>query len=482
MFQSRQSHSARHVVNTRPQPGRLTLAPVPPRSFLTRLAHWLHNLATGRPSSHITPAPVPPRHRTRRFPKLEQLDDRILPTTFLAVEDIYFVNHDHQLTGYAAYGEPLGLLNNDYHSECLPFSIVRFGAAGQVGIPYLMPSNSTITLEADGSFLFQPAAHWTGSESFSYVISDGTNEATGEAIFMVTNTPPAPAEDYFSIAMNDTLTGSPNSYWTPGLLDNDTNTDGDPQSITAVNNQANLVGTAFTTAMGGTLTVQANGAFTYQPANNWSGTDMFNYTVSDGVATGTASVYIAVAQGNPPPPPPPQYNMPPQLSMNIAYGARRSLTITGVVNDEAPGGLEVVLSGSVTAWVSVNNDGTFYLYVSEAIALGPVQGSTTDAQGLQSNTVTLAITSAPPAIENFVLMPAMDGFFTFTGRVVDESAANLVVTFGGLPCLVGQTVTTDANGNFTFTIFIPLSQRGQVTAQVTDWWGLESEIVYEYVM
>ncbi|WP_346915327.1 Ig-like domain-containing protein [uncultured Roseibium sp.] len=66
------------------------------------------------------------------------------------------------------------------------------------------------------------------------------------------------------------------------LVDNgagaDRDIDGDTLTVTA--------GT-FATAEGGSVTIDANGAFTYTPAADFNGSDSFTYTVSDGTTTDT---------------------------------------------------------------------------------------------------------------------------------------------------------------------------------------------------
>jgi VCBS repeat-containing protein len=59
----------------------------------------------------------------------------------------------------------------------------------------------------------------------------------------------------------------------PGVLINDDDPDDQPQPLTAVN---------FTAPSHGTLTFNANGAFTYTPDDDYFGTDSFTYQASDG--------------------------------------------------------------------------------------------------------------------------------------------------------------------------------------------------------
>ncbi len=45
---------------------------------------------------------------------------------------------------------------------------------------------------------------------------------------------------------------------------------------------------------GSTITVNQDGSFTYTPATGFTGTDVFSYTITDGITTSTATVSILV--------------------------------------------------------------------------------------------------------------------------------------------------------------------------------------------
>ena len=57
------------------------------------------------------------------------------------------------------------------------------------------------------------------------------------------------------------------------MLANDTDADGDPLTAVLVTGPSH-----------GTLTLNANGSFTYTPAANYNGTDTFTYRANDGTA------------------------------------------------------------------------------------------------------------------------------------------------------------------------------------------------------
>ena len=78
---------------------------------------------------------------------------------------------------------------------------------------------------------------------------------------------------------------------TPSLsLDaNDTDLDGDALTVVA--------GT-FATAQGGSITIAADGSYTYTPAPNFNGSDSVDYTVTDGSLTDVGTLNITVTAVN----------------------------------------------------------------------------------------------------------------------------------------------------------------------------------------
>ncbi len=75
------------------------------------------------------------------------------------------------------------------------------------------------------------------------------------------------------------------------MLANDTDVEGDPLTAVLVD-----------TPQHGTLTLNADGSFTYTPDANFNGTDSFTYKANDGQAdTNAATVTITVNPVNDPP-------------------------------------------------------------------------------------------------------------------------------------------------------------------------------------
>jgi VCBS repeat-containing protein len=150
------------------------------------------------------------------------------------------------------------------------------------------PAHGTLTLSADGSFVYIPEAGYAGSDSFTYEASDGavTTPATVAIQVAAVNSLPVAANDSFELAEDGIL-----NVLAPALLANDVDGDGDPLSVALV-----------TRPMHGTLTLNADGSFSYTPYANYQGVDGFSYVATDGPGTSdVAAVTLSIQAMNDPP-------------------------------------------------------------------------------------------------------------------------------------------------------------------------------------
>src|SRR5262245_18620704 len=85
----------------------------------------------------------------------------------VANSDAYAVNEDNTLTVGGA-----GLLANDTDAQNDPLTAVL--ASG--------PNHGSLTLNANGSFTYTPAANFNGSDSFTYNANDGTFDSTAATV------------------------------------------------------------------------------------------------------------------------------------------------------------------------------------------------------------------------------------------------------------------------------------------------------------
>jgi hypothetical protein len=147
------------------------------------------------------------------------------------------------------------------------------------------------------------------------------------------------------------------------------------------------------------------------------------------------------------------------------------VTVSGTVNDDAPGGRTVSLGGVASGSAQTSSNGYFSVSV-QASSLGTVTATTTDVWGQTSPTAQATLTSPAPTIQNLSVQETTNGkMVSITGKVVDASPAGRTVTLGGV--VNGQT-TTNSSGNFSVTL--EASALGQVTAQTTDVWGQSSSV------
>ena len=148
------------------------------------------------------------------------------------------------------------------------------------------PTNGSLTLNADGSFTYEPSGNFNGTDSFTYYATDGTLNSDQATVTITVNAvsdaPVAESETYTVDEDND-LTVNVDA----GLLANDTDVDSDDLEAVLVSGPTN-----------GTLTLGDDGSFTYEPNDDFNGTDSFTYYATDGTLTSaTTTVTITVKCG-----------------------------------------------------------------------------------------------------------------------------------------------------------------------------------------
>ena len=189
------------------------------------------------------------------------------------MNDTYTTNEDTPLT--VALANRILLNDTDVEGSALT-------AVLDVG-----PANGTLTLNADGTFTYTPAANYNGNDTFTYHANDGAGNSNIATVTITIN----PANDA-PVAVNDAYTTSEDTPLTIALansvLVNDT--DVEASTLTAVLDAG---------PSNGTLTLNADGTFTYTPAANYNGSDSFTYHANDGTGNSnivTVTITINVVQ------------------------------------------------------------------------------------------------------------------------------------------------------------------------------------------
>jgi VCBS repeat-containing protein len=161
-----------------------------------------------------------------------------------------------------------GVLGNDSDPENQPLTAILITP----------PVHGTLNLSSNGAFTYQPAPNYFGPDSFVYAANDGRqNSANTSVTLTVTsvNDPPVAMEDAYSLNAGETLTINS----AQGVLANDS--DPDNPILTA---------SLLSTTTNGTLSLAANGSFTYTPNPGFNGNDTFSYTATDGALTSSAVI------------------------------------------------------------------------------------------------------------------------------------------------------------------------------------------------
>ena len=183
----------------------------------------------------------------------------------IAEDDFYSVNEDSILTI-----NPTGVLLNDTNIDSDIFAIIQTN----VGF-------GTLTLNLDGSFTYQPNQNFDSIDSFTYVATNGTHNSNNATVTLFVN----PINDA-PIAQNDTASTPEDTPVTIPVLNNDFDVDDDFFIINSITQGTN-----------GTITTNGT-TVTYTPNLDFNGTDSFVYTISDGILTDNATVYVTVGLVN----------------------------------------------------------------------------------------------------------------------------------------------------------------------------------------
>ncbi len=149
-----------------------------------------------------------------------------------------------------------------------------------------LPKQGRLSFNGNGSFVYTPNRNVAGTDSFTYRAKDNRG-GTGKATVTIRVAPPnrAPVADDDSYEVDE-------DQWldvaAPGVLDGDTDAEGDQLSAVKASDPAQ-----------GQLTLNPDGSFSYKPNANFNGSDSFTYKANDGKTDGNeATVSITVNSVN----------------------------------------------------------------------------------------------------------------------------------------------------------------------------------------
>jgi large repetitive protein len=218
----------------------------------------------------------------------------------------------------------IAVLTNDTDVDGDPLTVTSATAA-----------NGSVVINPDGSVTYAPNANFNGTDTITYMISDGkggTSTTTVTVIVAPRNDPP--------VAANDTGTTQEDTPVTLSVLANDRDVDGDPLSVVSA------------TSPDGQLTINADGTITFAPNPNFNGTTTISYAITDGNGGfATASVTLTVTPVNDP---------PVAVNDNASTTEDTPVKIAVLANDRDADGdpLTVTVATAGNGTVVINPDGT----------------------------------------------------------------------------------------------------------------------------
>ncbi|HUQ53245.1 MAG TPA: tandem-95 repeat protein, partial [Gammaproteobacteria bacterium] len=311
-------------------------------------------------------------------------------------------------------------------------------------------TNGALLLGGGGGFFYLPNLNFTGNDSFTYYVIDGTSQSNAATVTITVapsagNTPPVASNDSYPGAEDAPLDVNAAT----GVLANDT--DAQPGPLTAV---------LLSGASNGTVTLRADGSFTYTPNAGFVGDDTFQYRARDGsgAVSAPAAVTLHINQSNDPP-----------VAADDSYTTNEDQTLNVNANNGVLGNdtdperdalTAVLVTGAASGTLTLQPNGSF----SFAPAAG-FSGTVTftyqaDDSTVRGNTATVTITvtavnDPPTAVadtyttteEAALAVTAADGVL----KNDTDSDAGTTLTAALIGNVANGTLTLRPDGSFTFT-------------------------------
>ena len=227
--------------------------------------------------------------------------DEYSVTTVFATNDSYSVDEDVLL-----FVGPSGVLTNDAGPGPLTAEVSA------------NPAHGTLTLSTNGQFTYRSSTNFYGTDTFTYRAVSGSARSRPATVTVTVN----PVADIAGVNNdNYTVNGNGSIFVpAPGVLANDT----DPNSYP-------LTAVLISAPSHGTLSLQADGSFTYTPSNGFAGLDYFLYAANNGYSDSTPAI----------------------ANLNVIAPAA-DYVISGIILSSTT----VSNGGTFTATVTVTNQGT----------------------------------------------------------------------------------------------------------------------------
>jgi hypothetical protein len=342
------------------------------------------------------------------------------------------VNDSYGATAGAALTVPDGgtdLLANDNLGT--PRAALTFFGGGSlggavtdhaVGSAATFGTGGSLQVDANGSFTYTPADGFTGPFTFQYRITNAAGSVDATVTVDVAKAPAAVADAYTTARNTALVTAA------PGLLANDDR--GVPQGTVARfavgtlggPGSGSAAGATIPDGNGGTLQVNADGSFTFTPANSSTAGVSFQYELGNAAGASVGSATIAVTEAP-----------AAQADAYTATGGTLTVAAPGVLANDNRGAPQAVvasfgggtLGGAVTdrtagTAAAFGTGGSLTVGADGSVSFTPSAGFSgdftfryrlTSSTGSSDATVTITVpapTEPPPAVRSATLLQEYD--------------------------------------------------------------------------
>ena len=365
----------------------------------------------------------------------------VVAATPVATDDAYLVAEDQTLNR----GVGNGVLSNDTDPDGDPLTAQLVSG----------PTHGTLNLNANGSFMYTPAANFNGPDTFTYEADDGTSSsppATVTITVTAVNDPPSGTLDTTTISVPEDSGPATDDDRVTAISPGP----GESQPVTFTATPAN--GAMFSSAPA----ISPTGTLTFTPAANTSGSTSVAVSISDGVTTVALGSFTITFSGD---------DDPPSGVLDIAtmtvgedsgaasdagrvtaispgLGESQPITFTVTPADDSlfSSGPAIGATGTLTFTPAANTSG------STSVAVSISDGVTAVALG--SFTITITPVNDPPtaladsygAAEETTLVVAAPGVL---GNDSDIDSTPLTAVLGSAPA--NGTLTLSPTGGFSYT-------------------------------
>jgi hypothetical protein len=310
-------------------------------------------------------------------------------------------------------------------------------------------ADGSVSINSDGTINFTPTSNFTGTTTITYTITDGaggTDSATVTLTVTENNTPPVAEDDATAIAEDGTATLT--------VLDNDSDIDGNPLTVT---------GASVNT---GSVTVNSDGTLSFEPVSNFTGTATITYTITDGDGgTDSATASVTVVAVN---------DAPVAEDDDLVVGEDTPTDLTVLINDSDVEGddLTVLTASTPDGSVSINSDGTInFTPTSNFTGTTTVTYTVSDGEGgTDSATVNLdvtPVTDPPVAVDDTATIDedTVDATLIVLPNDSDPDGNDLTVIEASAP---NGSVSINSDGTLAFTPTSDFTGTTTVTYTVSD--------------